>query len=101
MGHEGRSLKPTHVTLKDCFNVNTNNSNSALGEESSIKANATTAFIKKDKKTKKQSSIEVEDASYSECDEEYNDCWHNRRPQAGEWIEPVEGFCTSRRVFNK
>merc|ERR1712170_246833 len=61
--HEGRSLKPTHVTFKDCFNVNTNNSNSALGEESSIKANATTAFIKKDnltkKKTKKQSSIEV------------------------------------------
>lgn len=103
--HEGRSLKPTHVTFKDCFNVNTNNSNGAPGEESSSKANATTAFIKKDltkKKTKKQSSIEVEDASDSECDEEYNDCWHNRRPQAGEWIEPVEGFRTSaRHVFNK
>merc|ERR1711976_102448 len=25
--HGGRSLKPTHVTFKDCFNVNTNNSN--------------------------------------------------------------------------
>merc|ERR1712170_61291 len=100
--HGGRSLKPTHVTFKDCFNVNTNNSNGAPEEESSIKANATTAFIKKDltkKKTKKQSSIEVEDASDSECDEEYNDCWHNRIPQAGEWIEPVEGFRTSHRVF--
>merc|ERR1712165_68396 len=32
---------------------------------------------------------EVEDASDSECEEEFNDCWHNRRPQHGEWIEPV------------
>lgn len=33
---------------------------------------------------------EVEDASDSECEEEYNDFWHNRRPQSGEWIEPIE-----------
>lgn len=32
---------------------------------------------------------EVEDASDSECEQEFNDCWHNRRPSPGEWIEPV------------
>merc|ERR1711874_590496 len=35
---------------------------------------------------------EVEDASDSECEEEFKDCWHNRRPQPGEWIEPVENM---------
>lgn len=38
---------------------------------------------------------EVEDASDSECEEEYNDYWHNRRPQPGEWIEPIENMKTT------
>jgi len=34
-------------------------------------------------------SPEVEDASDSECEDEFHDYFHNRRPRAGEWIEPV------------
>jgi len=36
------------------------------------------------------SVVLVEDVSDSECEDEYNDYIHNRRPQAGEWIEPIE-----------
>jgi len=34
----------------------------------------------------------VEDASDSECEDEFRDYFHNRRPKAGEWIEPVDGI---------
>jgi hypothetical protein len=52
------------------------------------------------KKEKKPSSNrcpiivgEVEDASDSECEDEFGDYFHNRRPATpGMWIEPVEGL---------
>jgi hypothetical protein len=34
---------------------------------------------------------DVEDASDSECEDEYKDYWHTRRPEHG-WIEPVDFF---------
>lgn len=34
--------------------------------------------------------VEVEDASDSECEDEFSDYFRNRRPSMGEWIEPVE-----------
>jgi len=37
---------------------------------------------------------DVEDASDSECEDDFNDYWHNRRPQFGKWIEPIEGAAT-------
>lgn len=37
---------------------------------------------------------DVEDASDSECEEDFHDYWHNRRPQSGKWIEPIEGATT-------
>merc|ERR1712038_564726 len=42
----------------------------------------------------KSSSVligDVEEASDSECEDEFNDYWHNRRPRAGKWIEPIHG----------
>lgn len=51
---------------------------------------------KNDKVAMKKSSIligDVEDASDSECEDEFRDYFHNRRPTTpGTWIEPVEGF---------
>jgi len=49
------------------------------------------------KKQQLKSSVligSVEDASDSECEEDFNDYWHNRRPQLGNWIEPIEGAAT-------
>lgn len=36
--------------------------------------------------------VQVEDASDSECEDEFSDYIRNRRPKDGEWIEPVEVF---------
>ena len=36
--------------------------------------------------------VEVEDASDSECEDEFSDYFHNRTPRGGEWIEPVDGI---------
>jgi len=36
--------------------------------------------------------VQVEDASDSECEDEFSDYIRNRRPKDGEWIEPVEAF---------
>jgi hypothetical protein len=48
---------------------------------------------KKEKKSKKRMTMIVEDASESEAeDDEFHSVWHNRRPSAGEWMEPVENF---------
>jgi len=50
------------------------------------------------KKKQLKSSVlvgDVEDASDSECEEEFNDYWHNRRPQPGKWIEPIERFAAN------
>jgi hypothetical protein len=46
---------------------------------------------KKEKISKKRMPIIVEDASENESeDDEFHSVWHNRRPSAGEWMEPVE-----------
>merc|ERR1711976_109048 len=47
----------------------------------------------KTKKTskKKKAPVIVEDASDSECEDEFADIYHNRRPTST-WIEPVESF---------
>merc|ERR1711937_1004693 len=34
----------------------------------------------------------VEDASDSECENEFDSPWRNRRPSPGQWMEPVEAF---------
>lgn len=36
--------------------------------------------------------VQVEDASDSECEDEFSEYIRNRRPRDGEWIEPVEIF---------
>merc|ERR1711935_1071322 len=36
--------------------------------------------------------ITVEDASDSECENEFDSPWRNRRPAPGMWIEPVEPY---------
>jgi len=33
---------------------------------------------------------DVEDASDSECEDEFSDYMHTRRPQPGQWMEPIE-----------
>ena len=98
-------VKPTHrknqkVTAKmDC---------SDDMSVSRLNINKSDKNIKQDYKKKKvvprkilKSSIligDVEDASDSECEDEYSDYMHTRRPQPGQWIEPIacmanyEGF---------
>merc|ERR1712176_329516 len=34
----------------------------------------------------------VEDASDSECENEFDSPWRNRRPSPGQWMEPVEAL---------
>jgi hypothetical protein len=81
-----RSVYPPvrNVTLHDCFNVNKNIDN----QEKRLKAK------KEDRrKSVPKSKIligDVEDASDSECEDNFNDYWHTRRPRPGEWIEPVD-----------
>lgn len=79
----------------DCLDDNTvDQLNTSTSEEN----------INKDYKRKKvvprkivKSSIligDVEDASDSECEDEYSDYMHTRRPQPGQWIEPI-GYMTN------
>lgn len=52
-------------------------------------------IVSKKKKIKYAGLIgDVEDASDSECEDEYSDYIHNRRPAKGQWIEPVESIQT-------
>jgi len=37
-------------------------------------------------------TITVEDASDSECEDEFDSPWRNCRPSPGQWIEPVEPY---------
>ena len=37
-------------------------------------------------------TITVEDASDSECEDEFDSPWRNLRPSPGQWIEPVEPY---------
>lgn len=83
--HVSSSMQPS-VTFQNCFNVNQSNDASRISKPSALK--------KKNVSLKKhiKSSIligDVEDASDSECEDEFSDYMHNRRPQKGEWIEPV------------
>jgi len=41
---------------------------------------------------KRYITVTVEDASDSECENEFDSPWRNRRPGAGMWIEPVEPY---------
>lgn len=87
-----------NVVFNNCFNENRApeakdqdyhfNETTPLNPKKSIKK------MEKKKKKKRQSSIligGVEDASDSECEDEYKDFWHTRRPEHS-WIEPVEFF---------
>lgn len=47
---------------------------------------------KKSKRKKKRITVIVEDASDSEYEDEMNSPWRNRRPDPGEWLQPVENF---------
>lgn len=80
------------VTFKDCFDINVNNEQNDKKE--------------RNKKVRKysQSSIllgDVEDASDSECEDEFNDFMHTRRPAPGQWIEPIECSTYSAQIFKK
>merc|ERR1711976_277594 len=37
-------------------------------------------------------TVTVEDASDSECENEFDSPWRNRRPSPGQWMEPVEPY---------
>lgn len=83
--HISTSMHPS-VTFQNCFNVNQSNDASLISKPSALK--------KKNVSLKKciKSSIligDVEDASDSECEDEFSDYMHNRRPEKGEWIEPI------------
>lgn len=94
-----RSQANNQTDDQELFHPNLN-----ITEKNSKKSNAKTPSKKNKKKRGKvfKSSVligEVEDASDSECEEEFKDCWHTRRPQTGEWIEPVENM-KSKVAFN-
>jgi hypothetical protein len=74
-------MKPS-VTFQNCFNIN--HGDTLKPKDLKKKRSALKKSIK--------SSIligDVEDASDSECEDEFSDYMHNRRPQEGEWIEPI------------
>lgn len=65
-----------------------------LNETTPLNPTKSAKKIEKKKKKKRQSSIiigGVEDASDSECEDEYKDFWHTRRPEHS-WIEPVDFY---------
>lgn len=103
---EGESVvRPTatinSVTFKDCFNnKNINDKATEVLEATSKEGTKKTRFVIPNKKRVVKSSVligGVEDASDSEYEnDEYNDYWHNRRPQPGQWIEPVNYHNTSK-----
>merc|ERR1711959_240348 len=37
-------------------------------------------------------TVTVEDASDSECEDEFDSPWRNRHPSPGQWMEPVEPY---------
>jgi hypothetical protein len=45
------------------------------------------------KRSKQRITVTVEDASDSDCENEFDSPWRNRRPSPGQWIEPVESYC--------
>merc|ERR1739841_308045 len=48
---------------------------------------------RKSSSQKRRITVIVEDASDSECENEFDSPWRNRRPSPGEsWLEPVEAF---------
>ena len=84
------------------FNININQHGNEKEDSIDSSASKPTKVKKHSsrKKEKKPSSNrcpivvgEVEDASDSECEDEFGDYFHNRRPTTpGMWIEPVEGL---------
>lgn len=79
----GVSPPVQQVKAKDWLNID--ESNKYIKHESKKKNIIPRKYLK--------SSIlvgDVENASDSECEDEYNDYMHTRRPQAGQWIEPIE-----------
>lgn len=83
-----RSSRVQNISIQDCLNMNTND-----GQIPSVK---TTKTPKNNvaRRPLKSSILEgaVEDASDSESEDVFNDYRHTRRPQSGEWIEPVESI---------
>ena len=77
---------------------------------SQLNINKSDKNIKRDYKKKKivprkilKSSIligDVEDASDSECEDEYSNYMHTRRPQPGQWIEPI-AYMTNANAFKR
>ena len=85
-----------NVVFNNCFNENLA-SETKVDDEHVAKTNkfsSKKSMKKTKKKANNRSSIligGVEDASDSEYEDEFNDFWHNRRPEKS-WIEPVEFF---------
>lgn len=96
IGHIGTPYPSVNnVTFKGCFNVNKSDDDTCSKQI----AKAKDIKMKLKRKPLKSSVLvgDVEDASDSECEDEFKDTWHNRRPQPGKWIEPVESMAFTRR----
>lgn len=52
----------------------------------------TPASSHKNSSRKLRITVTVEDASDSECEDEFDSPWRNRRPSPGQWMEPVEPY---------
>jgi len=78
-----------NITLNNCFNVHKIDSEKSKPDVISKPKPKRKSSIPK--KPIKSSVLigDVEDASDSECEDELNRIWYNRRPQSGEWIEPL------------
>eukprot|EP01083_Nonionella_stella_P124560 376208_1 len=78
--------------IKDCFNTNKGGGDDMISSPNFSKKTNTKERVLSRKPPLKSSILvgDVEDASDSECEDEFSDIWHNRRPQSGRWIEPVE-----------
>jgi hypothetical protein len=83
------------------FNININRGNEKEDSIDVSTSKPTKVNKQSSKKKGKKPSLnscsiaigEVEDASDSECEDEFGDYFHNRRPTTpGMWIEPVEGL---------
>ena len=84
---------PISMSMSSAPNIRCNAKTSSTP---SIHAKAVTAQKKKNPIVSIRESlplhVQVEDASDSECEDEFSDYIRNRRPRDGEWIEPVEAF---------
>lgn len=91
----GTSSAKNGTTISTSTNVSSTSAGPGMvNSKKKVKSNRVSKKNKKKTKKLPSSSVlvgDVEDASDSECEDEYKDYWHTRRPEHG-WIEPVEFF---------